>query len=628
MNDSKSKKVPQNPTIISFFNSTSIKPELNPDEETKLELNPPKSNKKEERLLTAMSPIIEEENTKTEQIIEGNWFEQQNKETLPEETFFYEPKPLTDSEQMSIVKNIFERKEIKEIKDLLYEFKLKTKKLSKQKQNFLKNKKLYKVNDDLTYFKFLQFYENIRPPFWGTNTINTTYVTPVNPLFQEPHIDYDNDSGVDYIPTNLGGEADVDGIGSESEKEMVDGQFIVADDYLSEEEADGENINLSEKTTSKKIPVVSRMPICVVPSIYGNSASERIENLVEQYPELYEEPEELPFKHIQNNRTNEPNRKEFIDEFKNYQVNAPKWGKLAISLIHLPLLLTQGYNPLKAVKPEEFFQKQTKAQLNRMATASKNVTQNESEKNVKLEQNITKEVVSIQDRKEEVSKKEKNVITVEDLLAYEVDLLIEWVHGKEGSKTNMIKGLCSFLENPPRGTKLPPKKKRRIPVISQSALKNIFNDHVKKIGKEFYCDETILKKGNREELIHLIPEKAIKRKKILSPKAVADRRKRKLLEMGNVPIMQSQSPSPSTSPIDSSSVESLTFSSIEPHVLKTEEEDFKRVPQLETDESQSLLLQSQSQNIYDLSDSQLYDTQTNSENSSQEPQIFMMSQAF
>eukprot|EP00792_Barthelona_sp_PAP020_P004669 TRINITY_DN2274_c0_g1_i1.p1 TRINITY_DN2274_c0_g1~~TRINITY_DN2274_c0_g1_i1.p1 ORF type:complete len:636 (-),score=169.91 TRINITY_DN2274_c0_g1_i1:63-1934(-) len=623
MGGTKSKKKTKkevSPSILSFFSSTKSNIE-------------PKEEKIENTIILENEP---DENT---------WFQQQIKPTFTKDTILHEPELIAKEKQDLIFDNIFSRANLP-IKDLTSEFCTEIKENKISNQILFVNKKIYRVNDNLAYFKFFQFHENTRPPFWGTNTFESSVVTPLNPLLQEPLLDYDNDSGVEYIPTNLSGEADVDGpVSSDSEDEdadSVDDEFVVADGYLSDEEADGENINLSEKTSSKKIPVVSRMPICVVPQIKGSNSSARVENLIDQYPELYEEPEELPFKHNEN-RTNEPNRKEFIDEFKNYQVNAPKWGKLAMSLMHLPFFVVQDYDPVNSVTIEEVesFQKRKKPSSPRSPQNSMEILGPSP-----MSPMSPMSPISPQSPQSPKSPKEKIIIKAEDLFSYELDLFIEYIHGKEGSKHKIIRDYCTYLAELSKNSEATVNidNPRRIPSLTQTMAKDIFTDHVIKVGRQFFCDEHMLKLGHKEHLMELIPKKEDG-----PPVRTVGLRKRKGKAKGNVPIASTKTDLSNSgsnsgenndtcevqesineeeddgkvSPVDDSSI-------THEHQVKFDrpqfvEEDMKKDPKME----ETMLNEKEDiGDIYNLTDTQLYGTQLSPNEDMEEPHTFMMSQAF
>jgi hypothetical protein len=117
-------------------------------------------------------------------------------------------------------------------------------------------------------FKFFKFYENVRPPYFGTFTKRSAIVRPRRPFAKDHTLvpDYDNDSDDEWEEEE--GE-DLEAI-SENEKDAketeddydFDDEFLVADDYLSDSEglkSDDEGPNSTEENTQKSEQMKSQL---------------------------------------------------------------------------------------------------------------------------------------------------------------------------------------------------------------------------------------------------------------------------------------------------------------------------------------------------------------------------------
>ncbi|ODV58582.1 RLF2 family protein ASCRUDRAFT_72510 [Ascoidea rubescens DSM 1968] len=95
--------------------------------------------------------------------------------------------------------------------------------------------------------KYLQFYENVRPPYFGTFSKKTSIIPKSNPFYTKSSgLDYEYDSDVEWENNQEDDEGeDVDLDGEDSENEIMDETTDHLDDFVAEDDQD---IN----TTSKK----------------------------------------------------------------------------------------------------------------------------------------------------------------------------------------------------------------------------------------------------------------------------------------------------------------------------------------------------------------------------------------
>lgn len=107
--------------------------------------------------------------------------------------------------------------------------------------DFLENKDIVEeLPGHLKHLKltFLQFFENVRPAFFGARPLNLNNVDPKSPFVKGEHIDYEVDSDQEWDDGGPGESLSASESENENEKDdyEIDNDFFVPHGYLSDDE--------------------------------------------------------------------------------------------------------------------------------------------------------------------------------------------------------------------------------------------------------------------------------------------------------------------------------------------------------------------------------------------------------